>query len=294
MNYNLYPLWAFLVVAREGSLTGAGEQLGISQPAVSAHLKGLEQRLGSRLLCRSARGTQLTSFGEAVQRQARAIFIELEELDRVVSGQTGGEELKIAASSTPGVYWLPTRLRNFGLQHPRIVTSYSIADSAEVKAMVLDYTVPMGVVGDLPCTSQRSELHQEEVGSDSLQLMCAPSNPLAGRQSVSHQQLKNQTLIVREPGSSTRAQAEAILHGVMHKFAQILELNSNEAVKEAVLADLGIAVLSSWTVVREKQAGLLQSVAPSQWSQERPIYLICRAERHLRRGADLLWEFLRV
>jgi DNA-binding transcriptional LysR family regulator len=294
MEFNLYPLWTFLRVFQAGSLTRAAEQLGISQPAVSAHLKGLEQRYGSPLLVRSARGMRPTPLGEAVHRQAQAVFGELQELERVVSGQSEGENLAIAASSTPGVYWLPGQLRSFRQKFPGLLTTYTLADSAVVQEWVLDYTVPLGVIGDLPVLSRPAPLHQEQVGSDTLMLMCDPANSLAPRLTVASRHLRDQTLILREPGSSTRAAALSMLDKQMDSFAHVLELNSNEAVKEAVLAGLGVAVLSSWTVRRECQAGLLCAVAPRQWSRQRPIYLVCRPERRLRGAAESLWKFLKT
>lgn len=290
MDYNLYPLWTFLAVAREGSLTRAGAHLGISQPAVSAHLKSLEQRFGERLLCRSSTGMRLTPFGEVILKQARAVFLEFHELERLAAGEALAGDLKIAASNTPGVHWLPAKLGSFRQKHPEIVPSYAIHHSATVTALVLDYSVPLGIVGDLPTSSH--ELYQEVIGHDSLQLMCAPSNALAGRRTVDGRQLRNQTLILREPGSSTRAQAETMLSKVIGEFERVLELNSNEALKEAVLAGFGVAVLSSWTVVREQSAGLLCAVAPSKWRQTRPIFLIRRSAHALRGAAGLLWDFL--
>ncbi|MBT9588063.1 LysR family transcriptional regulator [bacterium] len=289
---NLYPLRAFLAVATRHHVTQAADQLGISQPAVSAHLKALEDRFGERLFFRGKKGMQLTPFGETVFHQTQAIFCEVEELERLMSGAGASPPLRIAASSTPGVYWLPSRIQEFSQSHPGLAVSYRIGDSSDVQAAVLAYAVPLGVIGDLTILAASKELHYEEIGRDSLQLMCASGNPLAGRKQVRSLDLKRERLIVREPGSSTRIQAEAMLSALLTDFAEVIELNSNEAIKEAVIAGLGIAVLSSWAVKRELQTCQLCPIAPTRWFQSRPIYLIRRMERRLRGSGALLWEFL--
>lgn len=294
MNDNLYPLRVFVAVAEARHVTRAAERLGITQPAVSAHLRALAEHFQDRLFLRGSTGMQLTPLGEAVLHQARAIFTELDELERIASGARSGGPCRIAASNTPGVHWLPSRVQEFSALHPDVSVSYSIADSAQVQTAVLSYAVPFGLVGDLPVIASNPELWHQEIARDTLQLMCAAGNRLAGKRQVRKAQLSKQTLILREPGSSTRAQAEKMLAPVLDGFARVLELNSNEAIKEAVIAGLGLAVLSSWTVAREVQSGELGIVGETRWFQSRPIYLIRRADRPLRGPAELLWDFLNL
>lgn len=292
MNDNLYPLRAFVAVAEEGHVTRAAERLGITQPAVSAHLKTLEEQFADRLFVRSSRGMQLTPLGETVLHQARAVFVEIEELEKIATGARCGGPCRIAASNTPGVHWLPSRIQEFSALHPGVSVSYTIGDSAQVQAAVLSYAVPFGLVGDLPAVAASAELRHQEIGRDTLQLMCAAGNHLARKRQLRRQELKNETLVMREPGSSTRAQAETMLAQVLSSFGRVIELNSNEAIKEAVVAGLGLAVLSSWTVEREVKQGQLCAVGGTRWMQRRPIYLIRRADRRLRGTTELLWEFL--
>lgn len=289
---NLYPLRVFMAVAEEGHVTLAAERLGISQPAVSAQLKALEQHFADRLFVRSRKGMQLTPLGEAVLRQGRAVFGEVEELERIATGSRFGGPCRIAASNTPGVHWLPSRLQEFSVLHPGNSVSYTIGDSAQVHAAVLAYAVPFGLVGDLPVLGGNAELHHQEIGRDTLQLMCAEGNRLAGKRALRAADLKTETLVLRERGSSTRAQAETMLAQLLGSFAAVIELNSNEAIKGAVIAGLGLAVLSSWTVEREVKQGQLYTVAGNRLFQSRPIYLIRRADRRLRGTTQLLWEFL--
>ncbi len=269
MDFNFYPLWAFVAVVRQHSLTRAAAELGISQPAVSAHLKALEKRFGDRLLDRGVKGAHLTPLGAEVYARALVLLEELQGLDELAAGESRSIPVSLAASHTPGVYWLPAQLvefrRRYGLE-----CRYAVSDSSQALAEVLDRRVALGLVGDLPLGQ---EVERVEVGRDELRLMgCGAQD----------------TLILRELGSSTRVQAEAMLGS--RNFARVLTLNSGEAVKEAVLAGLGVAVLSSWSVAREVEAGLLRPIG--RWRRERPIYLVRLRGRSLRGAVRLLWEFL--
>ncbi len=135
-------------------------------------------------------------------------------------------------------------------------------------------------------------LESKEIGRDSLQLMAPSGHPLLGRDDLGPLDFEQQTLLLRPPGSSTRTRAESMLSAILGHFLRIVELNSGEAIKEAVLAGLGLAVLSSWSVQRELQEGLIAPLDSNRWNQLRPIYLIRRAGRPLRGQASLLWDFL--
>src|SRR5687767_7861325 len=119
-DFNLYPLYVFRLVARSGGASNAARELHISQPAVSAHLRSLEQRLGATLLERTPRGMLLTKTGEAVLEQVDRLFTiyqELPELADAMSGRVRGE-VTIATSSTPGAYFVPKLLQRFQKKYP--------------------------------------------------------------------------------------------------------------------------------------------------------------------------------
>jgi len=287
MEYNLYPLWVFRTVASRGQVTLAAQQLGISQPAASAHLQTLEKRFGQRLFERSPRGLTLTELGEAVLEQAHRVFVELEELEALSAREPAGE-VALAASTTPGAYHLPGVLRRFQQDHPELFPQLSIGDSRFVLDAVETMRVPLGIVGELP-TERGDKLVRQLWATDRLRLMAAASHPLARARDL---KLGAHTLIVREFGSSTRAFAEALLLDYRGRFGRVLELTSPEAVKEAVLAGLGVAVLSSWACRREEQAGLLRPIKAGSLTRKRPFYLVRRREPELGPRARILWDFL--
>jgi DNA-binding transcriptional LysR family regulator len=274
-------------VASLGQVTLAAQHLGISQPAASAHIQTLERRYGRRLFDRNPRGLQLTELGEAVLEQAHRIFLDLAELDAVSETEEAGE-VALAASTTPGAYHLPQLLMRFQEQHPDLFPQLSIGDSRYVLDAVESLRVSLGIVGELP-TGHNNKLVRQLWATDRLRLMAAASHPLARAR---HLKLGEHTLIVRELGSSTRAYAEALLLDHLGAFGRVLELTSPEAVKEAVVAGLGVAVLSSWACRREEQAGLLRPVRARSLTRQRPFYLIRRRQPALGRRARILWEFL--
>ena len=290
MDFNLYPLKVFVEVVRARSLTRAAAELGISQPAVSAHIKALERKFGERLLQRSRRETGPTALGQEIHGQALVILAELEELDRLVDGSSRQRAPLIGASTTPGAFWLPGRLAELQREHS-LECSYQIADSRQVRSWVLERSVLFGLVGELPESDLRG-LESSQIGRDFLQLMAPSGHPLLGRKDLSNQDFRQQTLLLRPLGSSTRTRTESMLSSILGHFQRVVEVNSGEAIKEAVLAGLGLAVLSTWSVRRELQEGLIAPLDSSRWNQLRPIYLIRRTGRPLRGQAAFLWNFL--
>jgi DNA-binding transcriptional LysR family regulator len=295
-TFNLYPLHVFRLVARYGSVTRAAQELYISQPAVSTHVKALEARYGEALFERTPRGMILTPAGVLVDERANRLFAEMEDIDhaiQAVQGQVRGE-IRIAASSTPGAYLLPGLLHRFKARYPSAESALTIGDSAEVLALLHDYQVSLGVLGDIPRMAAEETLNHQRIAVDQLRLMTAPDNPLHGVETLTEAHLRDQTLLLREKGSSTRAGAEALLSGWMEYFERIAEITSAEALKEAVIAGLGIAVLSSWATRREEQAGLLKPVRDARFRRERPFYLVHRADRPPVGAASVLWQFLKT
>lgn len=290
-DYNLYPLHVFRAVARHGSVTRAAAELSVSQPAVSAHLKSLERRYGAPLVERAPRGVLLTQVGEVVLEQANRLFALYEEVPAVVDAARGAVrgEVTIAASSTPGAYYLPELLRRFQERHPEARPSLVVGGSAEVAAWLREYRAPLGVVGEGVASD---ELFRAEVGADELRLVAAGGDPIRRARRVGPGHLAGRTLLLREVGSSTRTGAERMLGEMIKEFGRVVEIRSAEAVKQAVASGLGLAVLSSWATRLEEGAGLLAPVRDPRFRRRRSFYLARRRDRTLAGTALALWEFL--
>lgn len=290
-NFNLYPLHVFRLVARGGSVTRAGQELFISQPAVSAHLKALETAIGEPLFERTPHGMQLTPAGTVVLEQVNRLFALYEEIPAAVNALRGRVrgEVTVAASSTPGAYLVPELLRQFQEQYPEVRPVLRVGDSAEVLQWLLDYQAPMGVIGEMNIADS---LQSVEIGSDHLQLVAVAGDALCRVKQVKPEHLRGRALLLREKGSSTRAGAESLLGERLKEFERVVEVPSPEAIKQAVASGLGVAVLSSWATRLEENAGLLQPVRDTRLRQLRRFFLVKRQDRALTGCAAALWECL--
>jgi molybdate transport repressor ModE-like protein len=292
-DFNLYPLHVFRLVARSGGASGAARELHISQPAVSSHIRTLEQRLGEPLFERTPRGMLLTRTGEAVLEHANRLFALYEELPALAEtarGQVRGE-VTVAASSTPGAYCVPELLRRFQMRHPEALPTLLVGDSAEVLEWLRTYRAPLGVVGEMVMDEG---LHRQEIGADELRLVTAFGDSLHRVREIKGEHLRDRTLFLRERGSSTRAGAESLLGGFMTSFGRVVEVSSAEAIKQAVIAGLGVAVLSSWASGLEEKAGLLRPARDKRLRQKRKFYLVRRRDRVLTGVAAAMWEYLTI
>lgn len=290
-NFNLYPLHVFRLVARGGSVTRAGQELFISQPAVSAHLKALETAIGEPLFERTPRGMQLTAAGIVVLEQVNRLFALYEEIPAAVNALRGRVrgEVTVAASSTPGAYLVPELLRQFQERYSEVRPVLRVGDSAEVLQWLLDYQARMGVIGEMNIADG---LQSVEIGSDHLQLVAAAGDPLCHIKQVKPEHLRGRTLLLREEGSSTRAGAQSLLGEHLKEFERVVEIPSPEVIKQAVASGLGVAVLSSWATKLEESAGLLQPVRDTRLRQLRRFFLVKRKDRALTGCAAALWECL--
>lgn len=290
-DYNLYPLHVFRLVAQLGSVTRAAQELFISQPAVSAHLKTVEAKYGEALFERTPRGMKLTQAGAALHEHVGRLFALYEGVTTAIAdvrGEVRGE-IVVAASSTPGAYLVPNLLREFQQRYPAAQAVLKVGDSAEVLAWLHDYRVALGVVGALAVTD---DLERVAIGSDKLQLVTAAGDALGQARNIKPEQLQSRTLFLRESGSSTRAGSVELLGDLLPSFARTVELTNTEAIKQSVAAGLGLAVLSSWTTKLEEAAGLLQPVKDSRLRLTRKFYLVKRKDRVLTGSAAALWECL--
>lgn len=290
-DYNLYPLHVFRLVAQLGSVTRAAQELFISQPAVSAHLKTVEAKYGEALFERTPRGMKLTPAGAALHEQSVRVFAMYEGMASAIAemrGEVRGE-IVIAASSTPGAYLVPNLLHEFQQRYPAAQPILKVGDSGEVLMWLHDYRVALGVVGEIAITN---DLERVEIGSDKLQLVVSANDALVRARQIKPEHFRNRTLFLRESGSSTRAGSVELLGDFLSSFARTVELTNTEAIKQSVAVGLGVAVLSSWTTKLEQSAELLRPVKDTRFRQTRKFYLVKRKDRVLTGAAAAMWDCL--
>ncbi len=247
-----------LSVARRGSVGRAAAEHRMSQPAASTKLRELERRLGLTLLHRTPRGSSLTGTGALVADWARTAVDAADALAAGVAALRSAHDtrLAVAASQTVAEYLLPAWLVALRTANPALGVTLRATNSAEVAAAVLGGEVELGFI-EGPAVP--AGLHAETVATDRLTLVVAPGHKWAGRRrAVTAAELADTPLVARETESGTRRAYEEALARPL--AAPLLELSSTTAIKHAVAAGSGPAVLSSLAVLTELAAGLLVAV----------------------------------
>ena len=243
MAINLHHLRLFTAVVREGGFTRAAAKLNLSQPAISKSLNELERQLDVDLLDRSGRSIRLTDAGRTLFARASELFgveraaeQELRELRGLKRGT-----LRIAASTTIATYMLPHYLGRFHTRHPRVRIQTTSANTRTVLRMLLEFRVDVALV-EGPVSNPRVVVHPWR--DDELIVIAPPDHPLRSVPSVTVQMLANESFLVREPGSGTRTVTEQALarHGV--RLGNTMRVGGTEAIKQAVAARLGLAIVS--------------------------------------------------
>jgi DNA-binding transcriptional LysR family regulator len=280
---SLHALSLFLAVIEHGTMTAAAEAEGISQPAISAQIKVLEGYYGTPLLQRGGRGSSPTAAGHLVATYAKRVLALVTELDRAVADLDGlvSGSLVVGASSTVGEQLLPTYLGRFHAAYPGVRISVEIGNSEAITELVSARELDFAIVGQAP---RDPDLLAEPVLDDEIVAFVAPGDPLLGKAPIAPLTLCGLQFVMRESGSATRSLAERCLRDTSCGPGHVIELGSNEAVKRAVEAGLGIGLLSTHSIEAERLAGLLVDLPIEGWECHRSFWLIRRADRTLTRA----------
>jgi DNA-binding transcriptional LysR family regulator len=255
-------LQTFHAVAKHRSFTKAAEALCMTQPAVTFQIRQLEEQFDTRLFDRANGRISLTPAGLVALQYAERILGLYGELDEKVREMTGREVgvLMIGASTTIAEFLLPRILGEFKSRRPGIVPQLIVANSEAVQARVAERTLDLGFIeGD----SHLRTLVTDVCCEDELQVVCAPSHPLARREALPIAALTDHPYISRELGSGTREVIDRHLEksGLPSDSLQIvMEASSPEALKGLVATGLGFAIMSRATAEKEVRLGDLVQV----------------------------------
>ena len=277
---NRNHLALFRAVAEAGGFSRAAAGVHVSQPAISMQVAELEAALGAPLFDRLPRGVRLTDAGETLLGYARRIAtleIEAERAMRELRGLQRGR-LALGASTTIGSYLLPAVLGEFRRRHPAIELALTIGNTDDIKQRLIDRTLDLGLTEGAP--PEDEELSARVFYGDELIVIAPPGHPFAAPapgkkqpRSITSQQLCAQPMIVREPGSGTREVIDRALAVSGARVGNVtLTLSSTEAIKRAVAAGLGLAVVSRLCVGLELAGGLLVEVPVRGLKLRRPLH----------------------
>jgi DNA-binding transcriptional LysR family regulator len=249
MHITLRHLRVFEAVARHASISRAAAELHLTQPAVSMQVKQLEEQVGVALVEHIGRQLHLTDAGHELRHHARRIAAQVVELQSAMAQLRGLERglLRLAVVSTAN-YFLPPLLADFTAHHPGVRITLHVANREAVLGALADNLTDLAITGqppdDVPVVAQHFM-------DNPLVVIAPPTHPLAGHPRIPLKALEQETLVVREPGSGTRAAMERhfAAHGIEARSGS--ELGTNEAIKQAVRAGLGLGVVSAQTIELE-------------------------------------------
>jgi DNA-binding transcriptional LysR family regulator len=275
MDLNLNHLRLLRAVADTGSVTAAAQRLMISQPAVSKQLSVFESTLGVPLLERLPRGVRLTHAGAILADYARRIAsLQDQALTAIRDLRTGSlGTLRVGASTTIAVYLLPDLIVTFRRQHPGVQFHLTVANSAAVARAVAEGDLDLGL----------TEVHHPDPAVDSqvfrhdeLVPIAAPSHALARKRSITPAQLCALPFVVRDTGSDTKSFVERALAARGLAITPAMSVGSTEAVKRAVSAGLGVAIVSRLSTDLEIQTHRLKILRVPALNLRRPLHLLTR------------------
>jgi len=254
-HVTMRQLRIFATVAKEGSISKAADRLFLTPPAVSMQIKELETQIGMVLFERTSRRFELTTVGEYFLLYARKILdlvAEAEELaKRLQEGAVG--ELKIGMVST-AQYFVPRMLGDFRREHPGVSLSLRVGNRAQIVALLEMREIDIAVMGRPP---EGLSVRAEAFAGHPSAFLAYPDHPLAQESLIDPRQLVQEPLIVRESGSGTRAAMELFFNERRLMPTVAMQMESNEAIKQAVISGLGITFLSLHTVGGELARGEL-------------------------------------
>ena len=283
------PLKLFVTVVEYKNFSRAAEELYMSQPSVSLQIRNLENELGSKLMNRSSKHLELTQSGEIFYEYAKQMLLlydkakqEIDQLTNIVTGS-----LKVGASYTLGEYILPFVLAEFAVQFPTVDIEVSIDNTEEitqaVRANHLDIALVEGEVS-------HSDIDVRPLMEDEIILVVPNQHPLAKLPIVTADHLQDQVWILRESGSGTRSFCDKLISDWGIKVKKTYIFGSSQAVKQAVVAGLGIALVSRWIVRKELDAKELTTVSIKGKRLSRSFSLIKSKNHEMSKAVEVFTE----
>ncbi|TFE28929.1 LysR family transcriptional regulator [Cohnella luojiensis] len=250
-------LIVFSEVADTRNFSRAAERLHMTQPAVSQHIRALEERLKVRLLERNNKSVTLTKAGEIVLHHAKEIgglYRKMQEMVDELMHYTGGP-LSVGASYTFGEYVLPLTLARLHTEFPDIRPAVVIGNTADIAEQVRNRVLDVGIVEG---EEIGSGLSVEKLAEDEMYVAAGARHPLANVSPIPLRLLEEQTWLVREQGSGTRAAADKMFAELAIQPSRLMEMGSTQSIKETVEAGLGVTLQSRWALRKELGLGSLK------------------------------------
>ncbi|HEX7915206.1 LysR substrate-binding domain-containing protein [Rudaea sp.] len=278
LGISLRQLEVFVAVAQEGSVRAAAERLHLSQPALSMALAELETQLGVDLFDRKRGRLYLGERGRDALPLAQEILERTVELKRSMHGRGGAleGELRLGASNTIGNYLVGDLLGAFTAQQPQVSVRLTVGNTDAIVKGLLDHALDLGCVEGAVA---HADIEVRPWREDELVICTRPDHALAKRTRLRSEDFADARWILREDGSGTRAMTERVLAS-LPPGRTVLELGQSEAIKQAVIAGLGIACLPAVAVADAVKARRLVALRTPFLDLRRRLSWVLRRSKY--------------
>ncbi len=290
-NVTFRQLRTVAAIYADRKIINAAKRLGLTGPALTLQLQQVEAECGLRLFERTSEGMRPTDAGMAVIEASRAIEERLrllrEELDSIKGLRRG--HLVVGAVST-AKYFAPQIIAGFKKQHPDIDLKLIVGNRAQTIAKLKDHVLDIALMGRPPPDLQ---VDGRVFGDHPLLIVSSPDHPLANQRDIAKGRIAAEHFITREPGSGTRMSFEHFMSDVPGRLDDPgTEMDSNETIKQAVMAGLGVAFISAHTVAHEVAGGRLAALDVLGLPIRRQWFSVIRRDRVATPALEAFQDFL--
>jgi DNA-binding transcriptional LysR family regulator len=290
LHVTLRQLKVFESVARNLSFSRAAEELYLTQPAVSMQIKQLEDNIGLPLFEQMGKKIFLTDAGHELNHYSRAISGQLADMELALDELKGLErgKLNISVVSTAN-YFAPNLLAKFCQRYSGVTVSLNVSNRETVLKQLADNVTDLAIMGQPP---DNQDIATESFMENPLVVIAPPDHPLCKLHRIPVKRLGQETFLVREPGSGTRGAMERFFAAHQISINRGMETDTNEAIKQAVQAGMGLGIMSLHTAELELLTNRLKVLDVQDFPIIRHWHVVHRKNKRLSSVAQAFREFL--
>ncbi len=292
-NLTLRQLRAVQAIDKAKKISTAAIKLGLTAPAVTLQLKQIEEAEGIALFERSSEGMRTTVAGRAYVESAGAIDGVLRELEDSMDSIRGGGRgrIRLGFVST-AKYFAPYMVAGFAKDHPGVEIIFTIGNRKRLLEMLSSHEADMFIMGRPPKDIGVSSFI---FGDHPLVVIAHPDNPLNRQYNITKERIAQETFLIREKGSGTRISLEIYFGEIPGKLDSLgVEMDSNETIKQSVMAGMGVGFISAHTVASEVQSGRLVILDVEGLPIKRQWFSVTRSGRAISPAMASFQEFLQT
>lgn len=289
-RFTIRQLEVLAALGREASITAAAARLHLTQPAVSMQLRQLEEAIGLPLFEHVGRGLRITEAGVALCAHADEILSRLDDFEQLMLAMKGVRQgrVRLGIVST-AKYFVPKLLALFLKAHPGVEFRLTVHNREQIIQQLRGYAIDLGVMGTPP---DGMDFDGQAFAPNPLAILAGTSHPLSRRRGIEPDELRAERFIVREPGSGTRKAMERFFAESGIDPPRAMEADSNETIKQAVMAGIGIGFLSLHTARAELAEGRIAMLDVQGLPMRRQWFVVRVSGRRLSPAASEFREFL--